>query len=154
LPWRDHIDDADRDTLLEQGRAFPDKRIALFRPILVPWADQFDGGDELPTAFRVVNANGILVVIGNLGLDGDGRFGSRPHSRRRTSIVRTLQTRRVIALVGGDIHFDLRTGMYVGGSDIALGKSLTKLPHNLCRPHAMQGVPGGLGAHRRAKVIA
>ena len=33
-------------------------------------------------------------------------------------------------------------------------KALAKLPHNLRRPDAMQGVPGGLKAHRRAKVIA
>jgi hypothetical protein len=154
LPGRDHIDDADGDALLEQGRALPDESIALLRPILVPWADQFNGGDELPTAFHVVDANGILVVIGNLGFDGDGRFGRRPHGRRRTCVVRTLKTGRVITFVGGDVHFDLRAGMYGGGGDIALGKALAKLPHNLCRPHAVQGVPGGLEAHRGAKVIA
>jgi hypothetical protein len=108
----------------------------------------------LPTAFRVVDANGILVVIGDLGFDGDGWFGRRPQGRRRTSVVRTLETRRVITFVGGDIHFDLRARMYGGGSDIALGKALAKLPHNFCRPHAMQGVPGGLKAHRGTKVVA
>src|SRR5262245_60879584 len=44
--------------------------------------------------------------------------------------------------------------MYGGGSDIALGEAIAKLPHNLCRPHAVQGVPGGLEAHRGVKVIA
>src|SRR5947209_7670566 len=127
LPRRDHIDDADGDALLEQGRTFADERIALLRPILVPRADQFDGGNELPTALGVVDANRIVVVIGNLGFDGDSRLGRRPQGRRRTGFVRTLQTRRVITLVGGDSHFELRAGMYRGDSEVALGKALAKL---------------------------
>jgi hypothetical protein len=61
---RHEIDDADCDAFLEQRRALGDKDTSMFRSVLVGWADDFDGRDEMPPAPRIEDPNLVLVVIG------------------------------------------------------------------------------------------
>ncbi|HEX3148649.1 MAG TPA: hypothetical protein VHR66_11225 [Gemmataceae bacterium] len=82
MPDRHQIDNRYADALLKKGGDFPHELLAGFRPILVGWADDLDGGNELSASVDVVYANFVLVLLGQIRFDRrtemDLRRGLKP----------------------------------------------------------------------------
>jgi hypothetical protein len=70
---RNEIDDADGDALAKQRGALGDEGVPFLGSILVRRADEFDGGDQLPLALDVENADLVLVFLRWFRLDCDRR---------------------------------------------------------------------------------
>ena len=67
LQRRDQIDDRDRDALLQQGGTLGDECATIFRAVFIRRADDFDCGDQDPTAALVVNLHFVVVLVAKVG---------------------------------------------------------------------------------------
>ena len=64
---RDQVDDHDADVLLEQGRTLCQEGTSVFGAVPVRGADQLDGSDQPTAGARVVDADGVIIPVGQVG---------------------------------------------------------------------------------------
>ena len=87
---RDHIDEGDRDVLMEQGGTFGYEGPTMFGPIFVRRTDDLNRGNQPAMPLDVINPHLILVLVRHVDCD----VKSRPRRRHATvSVLRSFCSR-------------------------------------------------------------
>lgn len=154
---RDKIHDRDTDSILDQRRAFRDEGVAVLGSILVGGADDLDRGHEPTAGPGVVDADLVLVKIGEIDRDGQGRPRRVPGRRQRPSSVGLLAGGRgikLVLLVGRYINFKGRTQMDLWLGHISLRQTPVEAEHDHGGPLSEETLPRPPVGQRRVEVIA
>src|SRR5215471_8625222 len=151
----DQIDDANCDSLAEQCGALGDKGLARLRSILVRWADEFDGRDQLALPLQVEDADFVLVFVGRVGLDCHHRGRGSPGGGGRAAVaVGSPATGRLVRFEGAHVDFHQRAEMDARLGNVPGWELSAQLLDNARRPHAVETLPRSSLADRGAKMIA
>ena len=77
VAYGNQIDQYQRNSLSQQSGALGRELMTVLDAILVPRTDDLDGGHKTTAAANVVDADLILVEVGQLGFDRQGGFRRR-----------------------------------------------------------------------------
>jgi hypothetical protein len=106
------IDDAHGDSALEKCGAFRDENVAVFRSVLVCWADDLDGSEKPTPAPHVQDPNLVIIKIGQRGFDGHAWLWRSPDDCCHSALIFTHRgLEHSVALECRDIDFHLRAGV-------------------------------------------
>lgn len=139
---RDEIHDADGHAFLQQCGTLRHEDGPMLGTILVGGAYEFDRGDEMSIALRIIDANFVFVLFRQGRFDGDVWFGRSPDRRRDTGILdRSAETSRFVGFERSDVDLDHRSEMDSRFGKIAGRKLFVEFLNHGCRPLTMESFP-------------
>ena len=130
LPNSHRVHQRHTHALLKQSGDLAGEEVAAFGAVLVRGADDFDSGNQATTALGVVDADLVLVLIGQVGF--------------RCAAVARIRDRRCISVcrfVGADIDLKGGANVYLRRSAVTGWQDVQQIPDDVARPLSVDFVP-------------